>query len=66
MGGDNGLPQAYASVATGNFGVSEHLERLCLQASLQMFSEKTILKRPATQANPIEPGLPAHQFRNAR
>ena len=28
MGGDNRLPQTYAPVATGDFGVSEHPEAL--------------------------------------
>jgi hypothetical protein len=48
MGGDQRLPQADTSVATGDFSMTEHLEALLLQAPLKMFGEKTILERPAT------------------
>jgi hypothetical protein len=48
MGGNNRLPQTYASVAAGDFGVSEHLEALGLQALLKMTGEKAVLERPAT------------------
>ena len=66
MGGDNRLPQTYAAVPARDFGVSEHLEALRRQALFEMIREKTVLERPATQANSVEPGSPAHQFRRAR
>jgi hypothetical protein len=45
MGGDRRLPQANATVATGDFRVSENLKTLLLQALLQMFEEETVLER---------------------
>ena len=44
MGSDNRLSQAYATIAAGDFGVSEHLEAICLQALLKVFGEKAVLE----------------------
>lgn len=60
MGGDYGLSETYAPVAAGNFGVSEDLEALCLQALLKVLGEEAVLERPPTEANPVEPGSPTH------
>ncbi len=65
MGRDDSLTQAYASIAAGNLGVSEHLESLSLEVSLKMFGKEAILKRSPTEANPAEAGPPAHQCRRA-
>lgn len=66
MGGNYGLPEAYAPVAAGSFGVSEHLQAICLQALLKMVGEKAILEGPAAEANPVEPGSATNQCRRAR